>query len=667
MTKPKSSMKRPHRQREGECKGDAATPASSSRYHHRRRRRRRRRQQQQRPLLLLATATTAIYLSTTSHHHHHHHHPPQHHFHFLLFVNADCNPCETVNSGFVQIPKTNCGEFAQCNNNVVSQRFSCQNGLIYDATLKQCNWATSASCGPDPDCPTPEPTVSPTKFVAPTASPTTYEPTKEDYGFVTPTADADSSSSSSSLGSGGSSGSSSSGSSSSSTSGGGPSYSGGGGIPIILSPTPPNAGMQVVPVPAPAPALSNNNNIVGAPPTSGLEPIRYPHHVAVWAHLNANKIGISNHLLRVARKRHNLQGGGSTVDVDELRNYAYHDFFHSLRSMAEEGYAAPMPQQQQQQQQQLREGGSENATGEANDPLSRKVFYLGDPSITDDAAAAGLINVAIFLSQAMADSISAGSCDEINTELNDDGNLPVSNSCGQYGRSYQDMRCAEEESFMECGVDAGMEVVANPNGRSSVSPMYCGSTARYPFTASAEYIAGREPMGDVPVANWNGRTDVEGCCWWGRGTLNTKGICQYGKLNYYLGARAHQEGRPSRYPAIDFCATPQQICSAQRQDAEIEWISGLFRWIDTVQSYNSPQTGWNYIAKLHEFVAGGMVDGLFIHGVSSIVTQGCHSAPCSSSSSSSGTGTMMTDGAERWSYFLQVIEAFGLPVNAQQG
>merc|ERR1711865_70133 len=34
-----------------------------------------------------------------------------------------------------------------------------------------------------------------------------------------------------------------------------------------------------------------------------------------------------------------------------------------------------------------------------------------------------------------------------------------------------------------------------------------------------------------------GRTDVEGCCWWGRGVIQTTGVCNFGKLNYFMGKR----------------------------------------------------------------------------------------------------------------------------------
>ena len=52
-----------------------------------------------------------------------------------------------------------------------------------------------------------------------------------------------------------------------------------------------------------------------------------------------------------------------------------------------------------------------------------------------------------------------------------------------------------------------------------------------------------------------GRTDVQSCCWWGRGAAQAKGVCLYGKLNYYLGARAQEEGRRSLYPSVDVSGT----------------------------------------------------------------------------------------------------------------
>lgn len=47
----------------------------------------------------------------------------------------------------------------------------------------------------------------------------------------------------------------------------------------------------------------------------------------------------------------------------------------------------------------------------------------------------GLVNLALFLANAMAESISNDSCDEVSWE-NDRGQYAISNSCGQNGRDY---------------------------------------------------------------------------------------------------------------------------------------------------------------------------------------------------------------------------------------
>ena len=37
------------------------------------------------------------------------------------------------------------------------------------------------------------------------------------------------------------------------------------------------------------------------------------------------------------------------------------------------------------------------------------------------------------------------------------------------------------------------------------------------------------------------RSNVEGCCWWGRGVIQTTGRCNFGKLNKSIGAGANQD------------------------------------------------------------------------------------------------------------------------------
>ena len=129
---------------------------------------------------------------------------------------------------------------------------------------------------------------------------------------------------------------------------------------------------------------------------------------------------------------------------------------------------------------------------------------------------------------------------------------------------------------MECPVDPNMSIVGVTHAKwyGAPPPMFCGpKTDEQPFTGFWNYNyecnkgwANPPEICDVyedqkagkfdnsaPYANVAGRTDVEGCCWWGRGVIQTSGICNFGKLNYFLGAGAANDGRPSRYPQVDFC------------------------------------------------------------------------------------------------------------------
>ena len=95
----------------------------------------------------------------------------------------------------------------------------------------------------------------------------------------------------------------------------------------------------------------------------------------------------------------------------------------------------------------------------------------------------------------------------------------------------------------------------------------------------------------------------------------------FGKLNYYLGARAKSDGRDSKYPQVDFCKDPEVICSSP-EHKELKWIAGEFYWMESVQSYN--EGGWDYMTELIKFVEGGMSGNNFIDAVSGIVNRGCH-------------------------------------------
>jgi len=285
-----------------------------------------------------------------------------------------------------------------------------------------------------------------------------------------------------------------------------------------------------------------------------------------------------------------------------------------------------------------------------------------------------LVNIAAFVAQSMQETIQYDACDENNWDM-PGGKYALSNACGQLGQVYTDYHCSDAERHMECQVDPEMQITATTNAKwyGAPGPLYCAPLSVYPFTGYWDYNyecnkpwavppeycedyegqkAGRYDN-SAPVNNTAGRSDVEGCCWWGRGVIQTTGVCNFGKLNYFLGKRAADEGRDSSYPDIDFCRTPDSIC-ANTDYPELKWIAGFFYWTESVQTYNDD--GWDYITELHKYVDAGMPnpgqDTGFIHAVSGIVNRGCHDPPC-------GTGELDA-GPARAANFETVLEVFEL-------
>ena len=164
------------------------------------------------------------------------------------------------------------------------------------------------------------------------------------------------------------------------------------------------------------------------------------------------------------------------------------------------------------------------------------------------------------------------------------------------------------------------------------------------------------------------RKDVEGCCWWGRGAIQTTGPCNFGKLNYALtnkrwngwttgqsdiggsyqgytrtkdeGENFHVDCNASPVgcasyttdpgtPTYDFnlCRNPELICSDQYP--ELKWIAGLFYWINEPQKYiNSNDSNWsnttvgqNWKNNIDTFLSTGNSNN-FIDPISKIVNRG---------------------------------------------
>jgi hypothetical protein len=241
----------------------------------------------------------------------------------------------------------------------------------------------------------------------------------------------------------------------------------------------------------------------------------------------------------------------------------------------------------------------------------------------------GLVNLAAFLANCMIESIEADTCDEINWQ-HESGRHAISNACGQESRSYQDETCdGMSEDIFSCEVVTSVQITASTNSSetSDPPPFQCkpGSGEGYysgywdapngPFVPNTEY------------SNDLGRTDTEGCCFWGRGALLTRGVCNIGKINYYLGKRGADLGNNTLYPTVDFCRFPEAPCAGTYTE-ELRWIVAFFEWAERVQRYSAPNE-WQFEAKLIEFVDNGMMDDKFIDSVSRILSRGCHEYGCS--------------------------------------
>lgn len=318
-------------------------------------------------------------------------------------------------------------------------------------------------------------------------------------------------------------------------------------------------------------------------------------------------------------------------------------------------------------------------------------FWLGD-DCSLPAQKAAMVNIAAFLGQSMRETIIYDACDENNWDswradifkepTSPPENLaalyPMSSGCGQLGQKYSEYRCDDE-----CPVDLNMRINGTTNSPwiGAPPPLFCGPKSTYsnlgywnpqqfckgtdrscvgqPYyyegqTAGVHVSAIEDPRfpnffysnplpdrnGVVPTKRPSSQfpsTNVEGCCWWGRGVIQTTGRCNFGKLNKQIGAGARNAGVENvLYPNLNFCTNPQVICTGP---GDLKWIAGIFFWVTEPQSYN--RNGYNFISDIKNFVSKGCVELLmtpdgsldafnqkncqsFFQAASGIVNRGCH-------------------------------------------
>ncbi len=301
---------------------------------------------------------------------------------------------------------------------------------------------------------------------------------------------------------------------------------------------------------------------------------------------------------------------------------------------------------------------------------------LGDDCDVD-AKITAFVNIAAFLGQAMRETIIYDACDENNWDLwradifkEPDSPkeflpalYPMSSGCGQLGQKYADYDCDDA-----CPRDDTLEITATTNApwEGAPPPLFCGPKSKYdglgywnpmkhcpdklncagqPFFYPGQKAGVHVPVSEddrfpaffytnpLPDANGNRppkrspdafpSTNVQGCCWWGRGVIQTTGRCNFGKLNKNIGAGA---GSDALFPQINFCKNPQALCDGP---SELKWIAGIFFWITEVENYN--RDGFNYKEGVKDFVKKGCHVNLEKEGcdtvfkyASGIVNRGCH-------------------------------------------
>ena len=307
-------------------------------------------------------------------------------------------------------------------------------------------------------------------------------------------------------------------------------------------------------------------------------------------------------------------------------------------------------------------------------------FWLGD-DCTLESQKVAMVNMAAFLGQSMRESIIYDACDENNwdkwrailQETSESQTLadlyPMSSGCGQLGQRYAEYDCDDA-----CPQDPSMSMTATTNAAWSGAPppLMCGPTSQYDglgYWNSEKYCTGTNvdteeytckdsdfyydgqtrgvhvPVSEDsrfpeffytnPLPDATGftpapmspdqfpATNVEGCCWWGRGIIQTTGRCNFGKLNKQLGAGA---GESALYPEINFCQNPQAICNGP---SDLKWVAGIFSWVSDPQVYD--RDGFNYKQGVEQFVEKGCADDLEMEGcdflfeyASGILNRGCH-------------------------------------------
>jgi predicted chitinase len=184
---------------------------------------------------------------------------------------------------------------------------------------------------------------------------------------------------------------------------------------------------------------------------------------------------------------------------------------------------------------------------------------VGLPLYAGSKVGQALSNIASLLAQAMWESggdAPFSACDE--NWWKTDTETP---SCTQRadGQRYDSLTTAPA-----CSVDKQMKMTAVTSASWAKGPMKC------------------EPG-----------TPTAGCCWWGRGAIQTTGPHNYKLLQQDI------VGKASAFSGIDLCKNPEAICEKDG----MKWIGAIYYWTTIVQKASQFKGALEQFASGYEGVA----------------------------------------------------------------
>jgi predicted chitinase len=180
-----------------------------------------------------------------------------------------------------------------------------------------------------------------------------------------------------------------------------------------------------------------------------------------------------------------------------------------------------------------------------------------------------------------------------------------------------------EDAFTACDENNYTKTDAAPCSQRDDGELYASlndesyaCTVDKDMTMTAEtYLTDPGPMECTPD------TVTEGCCWYGRGAIQTTGPNNYGLLN---------EEVIKQFPSlvakdVNICTNPEAMC----QNEETKWLGAIFYWANNVQGYSDDSYYQNFITSLKAYVDGDFsltastVNGAdFVAGTGGVVNNG---------------------------------------------